>query len=51
MDIMKYGSECEVIEPEALKARVAAEFEAGLALSPMKAGLADPSPMAIASGK
>jgi len=31
MDIMKYGSDCEVIEPEALKARVAAEFELGLA--------------------
>ena len=32
MDIMKYGSDCEVIEPEALKARVAAEFESGLAI-------------------
>ena len=31
MDIMKYGSDCEVIEPEALKDRVAAEFESGLA--------------------
>ena len=31
MDIMKYGSDCEVIEPEGLKARVAAEFESGLA--------------------
>ena len=30
MDIMKYGSDCEVIEPEALKERVAAEFESGL---------------------
>jgi len=28
---MKYGSDCEVIEPEALKERVAAEFESGLA--------------------
>ena len=31
MDIMKYGSDCEVIEPETLKARVAAEFELALA--------------------
>ena len=31
MDIMKYGSDCEVIEPEALKGRVVAELEAGLA--------------------
>lgn len=31
MDIMKYGSDCEVVEPEALKARVEAEFESGLA--------------------
>jgi proteasome accessory factor C len=31
MDIMKYGSDCEVIEPGLLKARVAAEFESGLA--------------------
>ena len=31
MDIMKYGSDCEVIGPEALRARVAAEFAAGLA--------------------
>ena len=31
MDIMKYGSDCEVIEPTSLKARVVAEFESGLA--------------------
>jgi predicted DNA-binding transcriptional regulator YafY len=31
MDIMKYVSDCEVIEPEALKARVAKEFELGRA--------------------
>ena len=31
MDIMKYGNDCEVIEPEALKARVVSEFKAGLA--------------------
>ena len=31
MDIMKYGSDCEVLEPEALKGRVAKEFESGLA--------------------
>jgi predicted DNA-binding transcriptional regulator YafY len=31
MDIMKYGSDCEVIAPELLKDRVAAEFESGLA--------------------
>jgi predicted DNA-binding transcriptional regulator YafY len=31
MDVMKYGSDCEVIGPEAFRARVAAEFAAGLA--------------------
>ena len=31
MDIMKYGSDCMVIEPEALKARVATELASGLA--------------------
>ncbi|WP_300336878.1 WYL domain-containing protein [Accumulibacter sp.] len=31
MDIMKYGGDCEVIEPEALQARVLAEFELALA--------------------
>ncbi|EXI75803.1 MAG TPA: WYL domain-containing protein [Candidatus Accumulibacter phosphatis] len=30
-DIMEYGSDCEVIGPEALGTRVAAEFAAGLA--------------------
>ena len=31
MDIMKYGGDCEVIEPEVLQARVLAEFELALA--------------------
>ena len=31
MDIMKYGGDCEVIEPEVLQARVEAEFELALA--------------------
>jgi predicted DNA-binding transcriptional regulator YafY len=31
MDIMKYAGDCEVIEPEALRNRVAAEFEIALA--------------------
>jgi predicted DNA-binding transcriptional regulator YafY len=31
MDIMKYGSDCEVVGPEALRARVAAGFAAALA--------------------
>ncbi len=31
MDIMKYAGDCEVIEPEALRNRVAAEFENALA--------------------
>ncbi len=31
MDIMKYGSHCEVIEPASLRARVVAEFDSGLA--------------------
>ncbi len=31
MDIMKYGSHCEVIEPASLRARVVAEFKSGLA--------------------
>lgn len=31
MDIMKYGSDCEVIEPEPLKTKVVAEFKSGLA--------------------
>lgn len=31
MDIMKYGSDCMVIEPEALKTRVATEFASALA--------------------
>ncbi|WP_300319279.1 YafY family protein [Accumulibacter sp.] len=31
MDIMKYGGDCQVVEPEALRARVAAEFESALA--------------------
>ena len=31
MDIMKYAGDCEVIEPEALRNRVAAEFESALA--------------------
>lgn len=31
MDIMKYGGDCQVIGPEALRERVAAEFESALA--------------------
>jgi len=31
MDIMKFGGDCEVVAPDALRARVAAEFAAGLA--------------------
>jgi predicted DNA-binding transcriptional regulator YafY len=34
MDILKYGSDCSVIEPKALKDRVARELRQGLALYP-----------------
>ena len=32
MDILRYGGDCQVIEPEALRERVAAELKRGLAL-------------------
>lgn len=31
MHMMEYGGDCELVEPEALRARVAAEFAVGLA--------------------
>ena len=43
MDILKYGSDCEVIEPESLKARVVAELAAGLARHRQQDGLRDPA--------
>lgn len=43
MDILKYGSDCEVIEPESLKARVVAELAAGLARYRQQDGLRDPA--------
>lgn len=32
MDILKYGADCEVVEPKALRDRVIAELRRGLAL-------------------
>lgn len=45
MDILKYGGDCQVIEPKALRDRVVAEFERGLSQYSRDAHAASASPL------